>query len=274
MSDGGSRLLTVIGTRGSGVNGTARYFPNMEYAYNHFNDGSEGVALEDVEFFDTWHYQPERESFNLEGGLPQHARSLLDITGGRFNITSGRIQDASSGRFVARIATTLGAFLEVGSKGTILLSNIRPTSQLRDTMGTRAIPRLYVQGDLASLGETEAQPINRVITLAPRGELIYVNDRIPSGKSRYARLNAGVFGGGPIAEVNELGRLASSEELIRRGVAGWLARNAIGAVERLKLTGITLPDGTTTVSGSEIVKAIAANIAVTPIVTYVLSGSE
>lgn len=141
-------------------------------------------------------------------------------------------------------------------------------------MGTRAIPRLYVQGDLTSLGETEGKPMNRVITLAPRGELIYVNDAIPSGKSRYTRLSAGIFGEGPIAQVNEFGRLATSEELIRRGVAGWLARNAIGAVERLKLTGITLPDGTTTVSGSEIVKAIAANISVTPIVTYVLSSLE
>jgi len=141
-------------------------------------------------------------------------------------------------------------------------------------MGTRAIPRLYVRGDLTALGETEGEPINRVITLAPRGELIYVNDRIPAGKARYSRLNAGIFGEGPIAEVNELGRLATSEELIRRGVAGWLARNAGAAVERLKLTGMTLPDGTTTVNGSDIVNAIAANISVTPIVTYVLSGAE
>ena len=232
------------------------------------------MALEDVEFFTTWHYQAETEAFLLPGSLPHQHKSLLDITLGRFDVTEGRIRDASTGRFVARLATTLGSFLEIGSQGTILLSNIRPRTGIADAMGTRAIPRLYVQGDLGVLGETTDNPINRVITLAPRGEVIYVNDAIPSGKTRYSRLNAGVFGDQPPPLTNELGRLALPEDLIRRGVAGWLARNATSAIERLKLSGLTLPDGTTTVSGSEIVKAIAANISVTPIVTYVLSGGE
>lgn len=131
-----------------------------------------------------------------------------------------------------------------------------------------------MRGNLAPFGDTAEQPINRIITLAPRGSVIYVNDEIPRGKQRYTRIDAGIFGEPGPPMTNEFGRLAGPEDLIRRGVAGWLARNAIGAVERLKLSGMTLPDGTTTVSGSEIVKAIAAQVSVTPIVTYVLQTAE
>lgn len=231
------------------------------------------MAIEDVETFSTYNYHPESETFRLSGAPVEHARTLLDITRGRFSAIGGTIRDTSVGRFVGRLATTLGAFLEVGSQGTILLSNIRPRSDLQDAMGTHAIPRLYLQGDLSAFGDSEETPVNRIVTLAPRGSVIYVNDAIPSGKARYTRIDAGVFGEAPPPATNEFGRLATAEDLIRRGVAGWLARNATGAVERLKLAGLTLPDGTTTVSGSEIVKAIAANVSVTPLVTYVLQTS-
>lgn len=228
------------------------------------------MAIEDVEVFTTWHYQPESESFNLPGAPVEYGRTLLDLTQGRFSASGGTIRDASTGRFAGRIATTLGSFLERGSQGTILLSNIRPRADLQEAMGTHAIPRLYIQGDLAPFGDTQTTPVNRIVTLAPRGSVIYVNDAIASGKSRYTRLDAGIFGEPGPPQANEFGHLASPEELIRRGVAGWLARNAVGAVERFKLTGYPLPDGTTTVNGSEIVRAIAANVSVTPIVTYVL----
>ena len=110
----------------------------------------------------------------------------------------------------------------------------------------------------------------RMITLAPRGSVIYVDDGKLPGKGAYTRVRSAIFGDMGPPTKNDLGRIATSEDLLIRGVAGWLSRNAPAAIERLKLGGFELPDGTITVSGSDIVRAIAANISVTPLVTYVI----
>lgn len=155
--------------------------------------------------------------------------------------------------------------------GTIMLHNVVSKDRLQASMGTKAIPSAQIVGNLAALGIGEGVDINRFITLAPRGSVLYVNDSIPSGKARYTRVDTAVYGDMSPPLVNDLGRLATSDQLLARGVAGWIARNAAAALDRLKLSGYTLSDGKTTTSGSEIVRAIAANITVTPLVTYLLT---
>jgi hypothetical protein len=227
-----------------------------------------------AESFDVYDYIPELGGFRLQSAPSSGIRSLRDISNGRFSTGGRAIIDNSTRKFVGNLSGKNATHLSVGTEGTIMLHNAVSPSDLRRTMGTSGIPSALVTGDLSSLGTPETQPQNRFITLAPRNTLLYVDDTKPPGKGRYTRIDAGVFGTISPPLSNEFGRLATPEQLMVRGVAGWLSRNAPAALDRLKLGGYTLPDGTTTTVGSEIVKAIAANIAVTPLVTYILGESQ
>lgn len=228
------------------------------------------MGIDDVETFATWTYDPSNDTFRIAGASPESALGLFELSSGRATTSGGRVIDRQSGRIIGNIATTTQAFLEVGSKGTIFLSNVRPPRYLVEAMGSDRLPRAIIQGDLTLLGDTSDSPINRTITLAPRNAFIYVNDAVPRGKGRYTRVDAGIFGGAPPPRTNEFGHLATSEDLIKRGVAGWVARNAEAAMEKLKLEGVELEDGSISTSGSDIINALAAAISVTPIVTYIL----
>lgn len=137
-------------------------------------------------------------------------------------------------------------------------------------MASNRQPRLVITGDISHLGDSQEQQLNRIISLAPRGELVYVKDEIASGKERYVKQLTPAIGEQVPTRLATGWRLATSEELIVRGVAGYLARNAFAALEKFKMEGYALADGTVTTDGSAIVKAIAADISVQPVITYVL----
>ena len=228
------------------------------------------MAAGDEVIFTHFEYQPESGGY-LQPGLPsEFIRSLEDLTNGRYRLAGRSIVDTTTHRFAGSVSTAEGSSVEVGTDGTILVNNVVHVSQLRAAMGTGAIPRAIVRGDLSAFGGAFPLDVSRTITLAPRGAVIYVNDSVASGKGRYSRVDSAVYGDvGPPA-TNALGRLATSRDLLIRGVAGWLSRNAPQAVDRLKLNGVTMPDGKTSVNGSDIVRAIAANISVTPVITHLL----
>lgn len=228
------------------------------------------MASNEEELFTHLEYQPSLGGF-IEPGLPsEYARNLMELTGGRLDLMGGNLVHGETRRILGRVAATRGAYLELGTAGTVLLSNMVEKRRLSAAMGSDAIPRARIEGDLTVFGDAFPTDVNRMITLAPRGSVIYVDDGKLPGKGAYTRVRSAIFGdiGPPLK--NDLGRLATSEDLLIRGVAGWLSRNAPAAIERLKLGGFELPDGTITVSGSDIVRAIAANISVTPLVTYIL----
>lgn len=232
------------------------------------------MAVGDEVIFTHYAYQPESGGF-LEPGLPsEFTRSMEELTNGLYRLAGRAIVDTQTHKFVGSVSTREGSSIEVGTDGTILVNNVVDVSRLREVMGSRALPRAIVQGDLSVFGSAFPVDINRTITLAPQGAVLYVNDSVASGKGRYTRVDSAVYGeqGPPLT--NSLGRLATSRDLLVRGVAGWLSRNAPGAIDRLKLQGVTLPDGKTSTNGSDIVRAIAANISVTPIVTNILREAD
>jgi len=228
------------------------------------------MANNEEELFTHLEFEPSLGGF-IEPGLPsEFARNLMELTGGRLDVQGGNLVHGETRRILGRIATNRGASLELGTSGTVLLNNVVAKRRLGQAMGSEAIPRARIEGDLTVFGDAFPADVNRTITLAPRGNVIYVDDAKLPGKGAYSRVRTAIFGEtGPPAK-NDLGRIATSEDLLIRGVAGWLSRNAPAAIERLKLGGFVLPDGTTTVSGSDIVRAIAANISVTPLITYVI----
>lgn len=228
------------------------------------------MATNEEELFTHLEYDATVGGFIEPGLSSESARNLMELTGGRLDVAGGNLVDGASRRILGRIATTRGSSIEVGTRGTVLLNNSVPRSRLFQAMGSEAIPRAQITGDLTVFGDAFPTDVTRTITLAPRGSVIYVDDGKLPGKGAYSSVRSAIFGDvGPPAR-NNLGRIATSQDLLIRGVAGWLSRNAPKAIERLKLGGFELPDGTVTVSGSDIVRAIAANIAVTPMITYVI----
>lgn len=228
------------------------------------------MAGPDAVQFTHFEYDPEAGGF-LEPGQPsEFAASLHEITLGQYAQAGSAVIDTETGRIVSNISRRGGTSLDIGTDGTILLNNVVTKAQLRNVMGTSAIPRALVTGDLGVLGAGLPTDVNRTITLAPQGQVIYVDRSKLPGKGAYSRVNTEVFGDGGPPLKNSLGELITADEMLVRGVAGWLSRNAPGVVDRLKLQGVKMPDGTTSVSGSDIVRAIAANISVTPVVTRVL----
>lgn len=222
------------------------------------------------ELFDRFEYRPELGGFLLAGSPSDQVQTLESLSGGDFRLSGGSIIDTSRNRIIGNLSASRGAIVLRGTQGTTLLSNIVDKSRLQSAMGSHAMPAALIEGDLSLLGIGADQEVNRYVTLAPRNSVIYVDDAIPSGKARYHRLDVGIFGDAPVPLTSSLGRLATADDLLVRGVAGWLSRVAPAIVNRTKLTGVTLPDGKTTTNGSEIVRAIAANISITPLVTYVL----
>lgn len=223
-----------------------------------------------AESFDVYDYLPALGGFRLHAAPSSSMRSLRDISSGRFDLRGTAIVDTARNRIVGNLSRREQTHLSVGTEGSILLHNVVARERLREAMGSGAIPSALVTGNLGLVGVPAGEEINRFITLAPRNALLYVDESKPPGKGRYTRIDAGVFGDISPPLTNEFGRLATPEQLMVRGVAGWLSRNAPAALDRLKLGGFTLSDGTVTTNGSEIVRAIAANISVTPLVTYVL----
>lgn len=232
------------------------------------------MASQDAVQFTHYEYDVELGGFLRPGDPSEFAQSLSDLTSGRLRQAGTGIIDTGTGRFVGSISRQGGASIDVGTDGTVLLNNAVSRARLREVMGTSAIPRAIITGDLSVLGSGLSADINRTITLSPQGQVIYVDRAKLPGKGAYSRVNTQVFGEGGPPLKNSLGELITADEMLTRGVAGWLSRNAPGAVDRLKLTGVQLPDGTTSVSGSDIVRAIAANISVTPVVTYVLREGQ
>ncbi len=222
------------------------------------------------EQFTHYTYVPESQGWLVAGGPPESAGPLEQITEGRFFQRGPNLYRSSDSGYVGRVAYVRGSVLEVGSQGSVLLSNTVPRARIDDPLGVDRQPRAVVTGDLGQLGDTTTVPINRIISLAPRGELVYVRDEITSGKERYVKVLTPARGE-PVPQRLATGwRLATSEELLIRGVAGYLARNASAALEQWKIGGFTLADGTTTTNGSEIVNALAASLSITPVITYVL----
>lgn len=225
-----------------------------------------------AEFFTHYDYAPEVQGWLLSGQSITGAQSLESITEGRFFQRGPNIYRSGTSEYVGRVAFVRGATVEVGTGGTVLLNNAVPRSRVDDPLAPNRQPRLVVTGDISHLGDTVERALNRTISLAPRGELIYVDDNIASGKQRYSKQIA-PFPGEPVPQRLVTGwRLATSEELIIRGVAGYLARNASAAMNAFKLGGFTKADGTTTTNGSEIVQAIAATLDVQPLITYILQS--
>ena len=222
------------------------------------------------EQFDRFTYDPTTQGWQQTDSPNLPTQSLEQVTDGAFFERGHNVYRASDSAYMGRVAYVSGAMIERGSRGSVLLNNVVPRSRVADPMSPNRQPRVVISGDLGHLGDSHSTPINRIISLAPQGELVYVNDAVASGKSRYQRMIAPAPGE-PVPQRLVTGwRLATSEEMIVRGVAGWLARNATVAMERFKLDGMELPDGSLTTSGSEIVKALAANLSVTPVLTYVL----
>lgn len=229
------------------------------------------MAGPDAVLFTHYQYDPEVGGFIEPDQSSEFAYSLHELSGGRLVQQGSAIIDVDTHRIIGNVATKSGASIDVGTDGTILLNNNVSKSGLRAAMGTNAIPRAIIEGDLTALGGAFPENVNRTVTLAPQGQVIYVDETKLPGKGAYNRVNMAVFGEGGPPLSNSLGTLITPEQMLIRGVAGWLSRNAPGAIDRLKLQGVQMPDGTTSISGSDIVRAIAANITVQPVVTRVLS---
>lgn len=222
------------------------------------------------EQFDSFNYIPELQGWQRADSPSSDVLPLEVITEGRVFQRGPNLYRSGDSAYLGRVAYVRGATLERGSQGTFLLNNRVPRARVDDPMAVDRQPRLVISGDLTVLGDTVENPINRTISLAPRGELVYVKDDVPSGKERYAKTLAPAPGE-PVPQRLVTGwRLATSEELILRGIAGYLARNATAVIERMKLAGLDLGDGTVTTSGSEIVRILAAQLDVSPVITYVL----
>lgn len=228
------------------------------------------MAPQDVEQFTRWEYDPTRQAFIIPGAPESSAVGIDVITEGHIYQRGTNLHNAATGRFVGRLSTVHPASLEVGNRGTVLLNNRVALRNILDPRSTVALPRLEITGGLEALGGEISSEVSRTISLAGRNEVIYINDQIASGKAKYTRFPAGLFGDQGPPPVNEFGRLAQPEDLVKRSIAGWLARNASTLLERAKVGGFTLPDGTVTTQGSEIVKALSASVSVSPIITYIL----
>lgn len=225
-----------------------------------------------AETFAGFEYIPQQQGWRLRDTPSSAVRSLEDITFGAVFQRGPNIYRTGDSAYLGRVATVAGSTLEVGSMGTVLLNNRVPRSRVDDPLAVDRQPRAMVSGTLPGLGDVASLPINRVISLAPRGELVYVLDRPSEGLPKYQRVLAPAPGE-PVPQRLSTGyRLATSEELLVRGVAGWLTRNASALVERLKLAGMEREDGTITNSGSEIVRLLALELDIQPVITYVLTG--
>lgn len=228
----------------------------------------------EAEQFDTYIWIPEEQAWRPVNAPSATPESLEDVTAGAFFQRGANVYRSVDSAYVGRIAHVSGSTIERGSQGTVLLNNRVPRHRIDDPMGADRQPRMVIKGDLTALGDTTENPINRVISLAPRGDLVYVNDAIGAGKARYQRVIAPAAGiAAPLRLSNGM-RLATAEELIIRGLAGYLARNATAAIERAKLEGIDRGDGTKTIDGSEIVRILAANLEYETVVSYVLGDSN
>ena len=210
----------------------------------------------------------------MRDALSSPTMSLEEITEGRVFQRGPNIYRTGDSAYLGRVAYVRGATLERGNRGSIFLNNFAERARIDDPMAFDRQPRAIIQGDLSHLGDTSANPINRVISLAPHGELVYVRDEVASGKQRYVKVLAPAPGQ-PVAQVLVTGwRLATAEELLIRGVAGYLARNATAVLEKLRLEGLTREDGTVTTNGSEIVRILAANLSIQPVITYALAVGD
>ena len=228
------------------------------------------MAPQDVEQFTRWEYDPASQAFILPGAPESSAVGIDVLTEGHIYQRGSNLHNANTGRFVGRLSTVHPASLEVGNRGTVLLNNRVPLRTILDPRAAVALPRLEITGGLEALGGEISAEVSRTVSLSGRSEVVYVNDQIASGKAKYSRFPKAIFGDQGPPLTNEFGRLAQPEDLVKRSIAGWLARNASTLLERAKVGGFTLPDGTVTTQGSEIVKALAASITVAPIITYVL----
>lgn len=228
----------------------------------------------EAEQFDTYIWIPEEQAWRPINAPSATPESLEDVTSGTYFQRGANVYRSVDSAYVGRIAHVSGATIERGSQGTVLLNNRVPRHRIDDPMGADRQPRMVVTGDLTALGDTQENPINRIISLAPRGDLVYVNDQIGSGKARYQRVIAPAAGiPAPLRLSNGL-RLATAEELVIRGLAGYFARNATAVIERAKLEGVDRGDGTKTIDGSEIVRILAASLEYDTVVTTILGESN
>lgn len=226
------------------------------------------------EVFNTYAYDPESGGYYGGGYTREQPASIEELTNGKFFQRGPNLYRTGDSAYVGRVAFVRGTTLEVGTQGSVLLNNRVERSRIDDPMAADRQPRVVISGDLSALGDTQDNPINRVISLAPRGELVYVREDIPTGRERYSRQLA-PLPGEPVPQRLVTGwRLATSEELLIRGVAGYLARNAFAALDALKREGVERPDGSVTTDGSEIVRILAARLDVQPVITYVLGEGE
>lgn len=226
------------------------------------------------EVFNTYVYDPERNAYYGGGYTREQPASLEELTDGKFFQRGPNLYRTGDSAYVGRVAYSRGATVEVGSQGSVLLNNRVERSRVDDPMAPDRQPRLVITGDITHLGDTQENPINRVISLAPRGELVYVKDDVPSGRERYSRQLAPAPGE-PVPQRLVTGwRLATADEMVLRGVAGYLSRNAFAALDALKREGVERPDGTVTRNGSEIVRILAARLDVEPVITYALGERE
>lgn len=221
--------------------------------------------------FDTFQYVPESQAWQLVSSPSSPAVSLEELTSGAFFQRGPNLYRSVDSAYVGRVAYVSGATIERGTQGSVVLNNRVPLARVDDNMGETRQPRLVINGNLSHLGDTQDNPINRIISLAPRGDLVYVREDVASGKARYQKVIAPALGEPVARRLSNGWRLATAEEMVIRGMAGWLARNATAAIERAKLEGIDRGDGTKTTDGSEIVRILAADLSVEPVVTQILT---
>lgn len=228
------------------------------------------MAVEDLETFSRWEYLPDQQAFAVPGTDPSTALGITELTNGRVKQRGNILQDASTGRIVGNIAPRSGTTLEVGSQGTILLNNFRPLEDVLDIRRTPAIARVEIRGNIVTPSGQIFQPQQRMVTLQGNRKVTYVDDRPPITAKSFTVLDRGIFGEVGPPQTNQYGRIATATELLQRALLGWVVKNGAAAIDRLKITGMDIGDGTISTNGSEIAKAIAASVEVSPVVTYIL----
>ena len=224
----------------------------------------------EAEQFDIFEWSPEEQAWRTVNAPSASPSTISDITSGAYFQRGANVYRAVDSAYVGRIAYVRGATIERGTQGTVLLNNRVPRAQVSQVMGGERQPRMVITGDITALGDTAENPINRTISLAPRGDLVYVNDAIGSGRARYQKVIAPAAGIRAPQRLSNGMRLATAEEMVIRGMAGYLARNAAAAVERAKIAGVDRGDGVLTTDGSEIVRILAANLQYETVITTVL----
>lgn len=222
------------------------------------------------ETFSRYTYDPDSGGWAWEGAESPVPVGIEEVTGGAIFQRGPNLYESGTSRYIGRVAFARGSVLEVGSYGSVLLTNAREQYQVGRDAGPERQYRAVVQGDFGAIGLPGTELVNRTISLTPFGAGIYARGDVPPSKERYVRLQLAERDtvNAP-ASVGEY-QLVHSRELVQRGLVGWVSRNLSAQIDRAVTEARAGEGAFAGMTGSEIVKMIAANITVTPAITYVL----